>query len=75
MTAAAADIADTALLLFCFCGSCVAAGDVLRGDDDAAGRIRDAYGLPAEQLQGAAGPVHGSGVLLLHRCRGGPHTR
>lgn len=59
------------------CGrvSCVAAGDVLRGDDDAAGRIRDADGLPAEQLQGAAGAVHGSGVLLLHRHRGGPHTR
>lgn len=56
------------------CG-CVAAGDVLRGDDDAAGRLRDADGLPAEQLQGAAAAVHGSGVLLLHRRRGAPHTR
>lgn len=61
----------TVLTLFCY----VAAGDVLRGDDDGAGRICDADGLPAEQLQGAAGAVHGSGVLLLHRHRGGPHTR
>lgn len=44
-----------------------AAGDVLRGDDDAAGWIRDANGLPAEQLQRAAGAVHGTGVLLIHR--------
>lgn len=67
----------TADMVRWLCGrvSCVAAGDVLRGDDDAAGRIRDADGLPAEQLQGAAGAVHGSGVLLLHRHRGGPHTR
>lgn len=55
--------------------SCVAAGDVLRGDDHAAGRIRHAHGLPAEQLQGAAGPVHGSGVLFVHGRGGGPHTR
>lgn len=56
-------------------GSAFAAGDVLRGDDDAAGRVRDADGLPAEQLQGAAAAVHGPGVLLLHRHRGGPHAR
>lgn len=59
----------------CCCTSCIAAGDVLRGDDDAAGWIRDADGLPAEQLQGAAAAVHGTGVLLLHRHRGSPHTR
>lgn len=52
-----------------------AAGGFLRGDDDAAGRICDADGLPAEQLQGAAAAVHGTGVLLLHRHRGGPHAR
>lgn len=52
-----------------------AAGDILWGDDDAAGWIRHADGLSAEQLQGSAGGVHGSGVLLLHRHRGGPNSR
>lgn len=50
-------------------------GDVLRGDDHGAGRVRDTDGLPAEQLQGAAAAVHGSGVCLLHRSGGRAHTQ
>lgn len=50
-------------------------GGVLWGDDDGAGGIRDADGLPAEQLQGAAAAVHGTGVCLIHRSGRRAHTQ
>lgn len=52
-----------------------AAGDVLRGDDHAAGRLRYVDGLPAEQLPGAAAALHRPSLLLLYWHRGGPRTR
>lgn len=59
------------LSAFCACP----VGGVLRGDDHGPGRICDADGLPAEQLQGAAAAVHGSGVRLVHRSGGHPHAQ
>lgn len=59
------------LSAFCACP----VGGVLRGDDHGAGRICDADRLPAEQLQGAAAAVHGSGVRLVHRSGGHPRAQ
>lgn len=63
------------LSLLSVCLSLYSVGGVLWGDDDGAGGIRDANGLPAEQLQGAAAAVHGSGVCLVHRSGRRAHTQ